>query len=284
MGIRNKKGSDAIQHDFRSRRSEIGRLALKDLSPAIVNDPKMLKASLDCYVGDNRTIMDVVPMLAKIKNHLPKGLAMYFHCIKDSLTKQEICDFFNEVCVDVPFKLTPDELHEIGTIPYSLGINKNVEGSEAVEHTYYGVFDIDKYEAQVNPKYVPYKKSKPEASTGDIVKNFEKTKSENEELQLNDTTLMIDRDTGSEKFKKSNLEKYFRKDKSVLNKLEDNTDYFIIKSHGDSMDEKSIAELYNNIVDGGGISESDVIKVGIIRSRYPQTNNFEDYTMFAIKV
>ena len=282
MGIRNKKGSNDIKHDFRSRNSEIGRLALKDLSPAVQNDPKMLKADLGCYVGDNRTIMDIIPMFAKIKNQLPKGLAMYFHCIKDSLTKQEICDFFNKICVDVPFKISPDELHEIGTVPYSLGINKNVEGAKPVEHTYYGVFDIDKYEAEVNPNYIPYKKSKPGVSNADIVKKFEKYKSENEELQKNDATLMIDRDTGSEKFKKSNLEKYFRKDKSILNKLKDNTDYFIIKSCGDSMDEKSIADLYNNVVDGANLSASDVIKVGSIRGRHPQTNNFENYTMFAI--
>ena len=119
---------------FRSRPSVIGKLIGKDFSPAVFDDPEMRDANLAYYVGDKRTIIDVVPALGKVLQHLPNGKILFFHCIKDSLTKDDICNFFNEVCVDVPFKLKPNGIATIQTrktllstyTPYAkdTGINK----------------------------------------------------------------------------------------------------------------------------------------------------------------
>jgi hypothetical protein len=108
----------------------------------------MMEADLAYYVGDKRTVIDVVPQLIKVLKDLPDGKILFFHCVKGSITKEELCNFFNEVCVDVPFKLTPNELYEIGTIPYSHGINKATDSEDAVEHTYYG-FELNKYEGDI---------------------------------------------------------------------------------------------------------------------------------------
>jgi hypothetical protein len=69
----------------------------------------------------------------------------------------------------------------------------------------------------------------------------------------------------------------------MLNKLDDSSEYFVFFAYDDSMDEKSIAELYNNIIDGGDLSSSGVTKLGTIRRKYPQSGNFENYSVFAIK-
>lgn len=119
--------------------SKIGQLIGHDFSPAVYNDEKMRAANLAYYVGDRRTILMVAPNLKSILDQLPNGKILFFHCKEGSLTKDEICDFFNKVCPLVPFKISPDELYELGTIPYSRGVDNGHN------HTYYG-YELEKVE------------------------------------------------------------------------------------------------------------------------------------------
>ena len=94
--------------------SKIGQLIGRDFSPAVFKDSKMKSANLSYLVGDAMTFIKILskgknpPIVDDLKKILPKGLVLFFHCSEDALTKEEIVDFFNKVCVNVPFKLSAD--------------------------------------------------------------------------------------------------------------------------------------------------------------------------------
>lgn len=257
---------------FRTVASNIGQLIGRDFSPAVFNDQKMREADLSYYVGNKRTILMVAPKLESILDQLPSGKILFFHCKENSLKKEEICDFFNRVCTNVPFKIEPNDLYELGTIPYNRGI-----GIAGKKHTYYG-FDLGPYESA--PKSVEKKSVDLQTSIQD---EFEKIKAKDEGLQSADVVVKFS--------KRSDLEKYFRRDKTGLNKLEDDKQYVVVFAHGDDMDEDGVSKLVNDInkkVNGGlkngSYSDADVLNIGIIRKKFPGSGEFENYDVFAVKV
>ena len=257
---------------FRTVGSKIGQLIGRDFSPAVFADEKMRSASLSYYVGDRRTILMVAPQLASIIDQLPGGKILFFHCEDGSLTKKEICDFFNRVCTSVPFRIEPDELYQLGTIPYSRGIGRGGD-----MHTYYG-FDLDPYE----PTPKNDEKKNLDIST-DVPAKFEEIKKKDRGLQDADASVRI---SG-----KDELEKYFRRDRTGLNKLDSEARYLVVFSHEGEMDEGGVATLSNDLnksvgggMKDGGYSDSDVIVLGQIRKKYPASGNFENYDVFAVGV
>lgn len=273
--------------------SKIGQLIGHDLSPAIFNSQEMKAADLAYYVGDVRTILKVAPQLEKMMEYLPKGRILFFHCRKGALTAEKICDFFNKVCTLVPFQLNPSDLTEIGSVEHSQG------SGDGVMHTYWG-YPLDQIEP-TDKKDDGKKEEKKDGETNDDSKKndsdskgneetkkdipsaFEKILKGDEELKQADASVKVQ--------KKADLEKYFRRDKTGINKLDDSSDYLVIYIHGDEMDEDGAAKLANDINDGAGkavggktFSSSDVIKLGTIRKKFPASGNFENYDMFAVKV
>lgn len=119
--------------------SKIGQLIGRDFSPAVFRNPKMKAASLSYLVGDVMTFIKILskgkkaPIVDDIKKILPRGLILFFHCGEGELTKEEIVDFFNDVCVNVPFRLSPNQMKEIGSYPYTVGSTSDKK------HTYWYV-------------------------------------------------------------------------------------------------------------------------------------------------
>lgn len=91
--------------------------------------------------------------------------------------------------------------------------------------------------------------------------------------------------------KKEDLEKYFRRNRDALNKLDDQSQYLVVFIHGDEMDEDGMSNLANDINKkvGGGMkngdySAEDIVSLGTIRKKFPGSGEFEDYDVFATKV
>lgn len=247
--------------------SEIGKLIGHDLSPAIFNDQKMRNADLAYYVGDKRTILMVAPQLIKIIGQLPSGKILFFHCKEGELTEKEICDFFNKVCTQVPFKLNPEDMTKLGSIPYQSGANFDSD----VKHTYWGVA-LDKWE--------PSKSKTTNDISDKIPEEFEKLKADDKELQEADVSVKI--------VKKEDLEKYCRRDKTGISKLDDSSKYIAIFAKKDKMNESKIAEMINALSyaanSNSSIDASDVIPVVTIRKSVPGSDTLESYSIFAVKI
>jgi len=173
------------------------------------------------------------------------------------------------VCTLVPFKLSPNDMQDLGTVTYTKGFK------DGLRHTFWGV-DIDQYE--------PSGASKGKTDNGEnkesaIASAFQKLLGKSEELKSADVSVKY--------AKKEDLEKYFRRDKSGWNKLEGGVPYLVVFVYGDKMDENGVSKLANEIGkeagSGGSYSTSDVVNLGIIRKKYPGSDSFENYDVFAVK-
>lgn len=205
-------------------------------------------------------------------DRLPAGKILFFHCREGSLTKGEICDFFNRTCTSVPFRIEPDELCRLGTIPYSRGI-----GRDGDMHTYYG-FDLDPYESAP----VGGEKGSSDIST-DVPARFHEIRKKDRGLQ--------DADVSVEVSGKHKLERYFRGDRAGLNKLDSESRYLVVFSLEGEMGEDGVATLANDLnksvgrgMKDGEYSDSDVIVLGQIGKKYQASGDFERYDAFAVKV
>ena len=173
------------------------------------------------------------------------------------------------MCTLVPFKLSPNDMQDLGTVTYTKGFK------DGLRHTFWGV-DIDQYE--------PSGASKGKTDNGEnkesaIASAFQKLLGKSEELKSADVSVKY--------AKKEDLEKYFRRDKSGWNKLEGGVPYLVVFVYGDKMDENGVSKLANEIGkeagSGGSYSTSDVVNLGIIRKKYPGSDSFENYDVFAVK-
>lgn len=196
------------------------------------------------------------------------------------MTKDEICDFFNDVCRGVGFKLTPDTLYELGTIPYYSG---------SQYHTYYA-FDLNPYESSVknyNTLNVAVRDNIPQ-----IIKANEKD-SESADLKNADFQAII----GSS----DDFAKYLKKDPNAAEKLKPGIQYLAMcmisdESKNNGWDEKFITKIANDINTSVGgklknenYSPEDVIFLGVFRKvcltpGLPESGKLCNYNFWAVKV
>lgn len=137
----------------------------------------------------------------------------------------------------------------------------------------------------------PYEKMKVSVSQNFLKKyipdQFNKLKSEVKQLEDADATIQI----GA----KDDLEKYFRNNRSGIDRLTGgDTLYVVVTAHGGDMDEASLVDVYNKInkpddekegyISKKDYTASDVVKLGTRRKKNQKTDQFEDYDMFAVAV
>ena len=250
--------------------SKIGQLIGRDFSPAVFKDSKMKSANLSYLVGDAMTFIKILskgknpPIVDDLKKILPKGLILFFHCSEDALTKEEIVDFFNKVCVNVPFKLSVDQLKEIGSYPYTTGSTSNKK------HTYW---------------YVSLEQETDNDKKKDAV-SFEPVNVEKAFAELRKDDSGLTQASVSIKYaKKGELLKFFKKNPEVLNDLDGKLTYLVVFAISGMMDETGVASLASDIIEKLGaqnqVKPGDVINLGTVRKINMATDSFETYDAFA---
>ena len=233
---------------------------------------------------DMRSDMGRLNDIKKALHQLPNGLKWLVAVEADEQGKdsgkfkpvvspEEICDFFNKVCAPyLPFKLKPQDMQFIAYLPKSMGHDDAYRAYWAVDLSPYENMRIS-----VSENYL--KKFIPDA--------FEALKSEMKELRDADATVQV----GT----KEDLEKYFRRDRSGIDKLKGGDRLYVVATvHGGDMTEAALAEVFNKLNkpegEGGGYisgkdyAESDVVRLGSRRKKNPKTERFDDYDMFAVEV
>lgn len=141
--------------ESRSVGSRIGQIISSSVAQNRFN-PKwknIFDADFQQYVGDYRTIVnlflksgnvgrkDVDKFAEQMRKVIGVGKIWCVHCKHNTLTKEDICNFFNSVVdsEEVPFKLEPDMMKELPTAVQSVGAK--VED----KHDWWGV-NIEEYE------------------------------------------------------------------------------------------------------------------------------------------
>lgn len=95
--------------------------------------------------------------------------------------------------------------------------------------------------------------------------------------------------------KKADFEKYFRRNKEGVEKLDGSSSYMVFFCLGGSMDTDDVLRLANDTnksgeEDGLGLAAhgsflgKDVVYVGKMRKKSQKTQNFEDFDVFAVRL
>lgn len=253
--------------------SNLGKTINRRFSPAVFADERMRKADLACYVGDLGTILQVNVSLRDKISELDNGKYVFFRCVRDSLTKEDICDFFNRVCTDVPFRIEPDEMMEIGHARYA-GYKSEYQ------HTFYG-FSISKYESgghfNVTDRRVDWD------SLDDIPDAAEKLLKKSYSAKLADAS--------AEAMSKQRVLEYAHGNEAVSAKLDDGKMYLVVFALSGKFDYSAVVFYANKLNRqlksglrnaGDDFQTSEVIPVGIVRRE--GSGDMRLYDIFALSL
>ena len=108
----------------RAKPSELGAKIMSVFSPAVMknvlNGGKMKDKNLQAFVGNCEEMEKTDPELMKKIRKVGLITAeriLFFYCKKDSLTKEQIVEFFNSIS-GIPFKLKDDQVEFVGQDRY----------------------------------------------------------------------------------------------------------------------------------------------------------------------
>lgn len=255
-----------------ARPDELGRKIMHLFSPANFRETQKgeespyFNSGFNCFMTDKVGILRRYPKVSNV-DRLGDGLIAFFSCTEGTLTPRLIVDAFNDWCSEVlPREYSEDDVVFLGT--HDISGKKTQDGRKG-----------DLYAINLTKKL----------SGGSVDKN-------SIESRFDDAAnVFSDCDVSMQIGKKADFEKYFRRNREGIERLDGASSYMAFFCLGGLMDADDVLKLANDVNKSGeedslGLAAHgsflgrDVVYLGRMRKKSQKTQNFEDFDVYAVRL